>query len=246
MAVSGRKPNAVCTICGKAYWRQPNRLTRSRFCSNACKAAGKIDGGTVDKSELARLYYDENLSMQEIADRFGCSANKIAYWMEQYGFERRTWSEATYVQRNPDGDPFKIRMPETPEEWKLFGVGIGLYLGEGSKTGYTVALANNDPSIHRVFIAFLDRVCGVARTQLKAELNIFNDCDVAGALSWWCKELGLEQDQFYPPSVRQGKGTSYTKKSEHGTLTLRFCNTKLKRIVLDWCLNYCGQFSDIG
>lgn len=242
MAVSERKPNAVCAICGRAYWRQPNRLSRSRFCSNVCKAAGRVDGNGLDKSELARLYYDEHLSMQEIADRLGCSANKIVYWMEQYGFERRSWSEATYVQRNPDGDPFKIKMPETPEEWTLFGLGLGIFMGEGAKTGPRVSLANTNPDIHRLFLVFLQDICGVDRSQLKAWLNVYDDRDVRVATEWWCEELGLKTDQFFAPTVRASRGGNYANKSKYGTLSIIFSNTKLKKSIDGWCSEYYGRF----
>ena len=75
-----RQPNAICTVCGSAYWRQPNRLAKSRFCSNACKHTCRQK---IDKDELARLYYDEQLSMQQVAERLGCSNGKVAYWMDK-------------------------------------------------------------------------------------------------------------------------------------------------------------------
>jgi hypothetical protein len=237
-----RKPNAVCTVCGSAYWKQPNRLQKSRFCSRACRAAGR-NGGLIQKDELSRLYYDDQRSMQEIAKHFGCSQNKIAYWMTQYGFERRTWSEATYIHRNPEGDPFKVKIPGTPEEWQLFGAGIGLYMGEGTKTGTSVALANTSPSIHRVFLTFLDRICGVSKRQVKAWINVYNDCDVDEAHIWWCDQLGLTLEQFYMPTVRESRGGNYTNKSKYGTLTISFSNSKLKKIIDNWCIDYCSQLS---
>ncbi|NJL34414.1 MAG: hypothetical protein HC893_11775 [Chloroflexaceae bacterium] len=70
-----------------------------------------------------------------------------------------------------------------PAEWKLFGIGIGLYMGEGSKKKpYRVALANTDPVVHRVFIHFLEQFCGVNRAQLSAELNIYAEQDVAATI----------------------------------------------------------------
>ncbi len=159
--------------------------------------------------------------------------------MAQFGLERRSWSEATYLNRNPDGDPFTITLLETPEEWYLFGVGVGLYLGEGSKTGWSVTLVNTNPGIHRTFLTFLERICGVQRGQLRAELNIFDDCNVDDAIEWWCNQLGLTSNQFSKPMVRQSRGGNYTNKSTHGTVAIRFHNVRLQNIILGWCSGHC-------
>jgi hypothetical protein len=155
--------------------------------------------------------------------------------MERYGLARRDWSAATYAYRNPDGDPFDIRMPATAEEWKLFGVGIGLYMGEGSKKGFSVEFANADPRLHRTFITFLETFCGVERQRLKAWLNIFDDCDVQQAMLWWYQELGLSLEQFHKTHVRKSRSGSYTKRSTYGTLKISFSNTRLLKIIQDWC-----------
>lgn len=177
--------------------------------------------------------------MQQIASQLGCSVNKVVYWMDKYGFDRRNWSEATYVYRNPDGDPFTITLPQTQEEWFLFGLGIGLYVGEGNKTGHNVCLANTDPRVQRAFIDFLGRFCGVQKKQLRAWLNIFDDCNIQSATTWWANELGFAREQFYSPHVRRAKNGSYTNKSVHGTLTVAFGNAKLLNIVNEWCATYC-------
>jgi len=196
-------------------------------------------GCPLARDELEQLYYVQKLSMQQIAHHFGCSVNKVVYWMQQYGFERRTWSEATYVYRNPDGDPFKICMPETVEEWKLFGVGIGLYMGEETKSGFDVAFANTNPGLHRTFILFLEKFCGVQRQQLKAWLNIFDDCDIEVAIHWWAEQLGLKREQFYKPHIRKSRKGNYHNKSVYGTLTVSFANMKLLKVINQWCSEYC-------
>ena len=195
------------------------------------------------KDELARLYYEQKLSMQEIANQLGWSLNKVVYWMEQYGFERRGWSEATYVKRNPNGDPFKIRMPETLEEKELFALALGLYMGEGVKKGlHQVAMANTNPAILRIFLTFLEKFCGVSRSEVKVWINIFDDSNVETAMKWWSEELNLSLEQFYETAVRKSRGGNYTKKSEYGTLSVAFLNVKLKRVVDDWCSEYYTKF----
>src|SRR5579859_2843472 len=135
-------------------------------------------GTAIAREVLEQLYYAQRLSMQQIADRLGCSPHKVTYWMHAYGMERRTWSEATYAHCNPDGDPFKVITPVTPQEIELFGLGLGLFMGEGTrKAQHEVTLANASPDIHRIFLAFLGQICGVARSDLRVWINIFDDRD---------------------------------------------------------------------
>lgn len=239
--MSTRIPNAICTICGAPYWRQTTHLAKSRFCSQSCKNAAKRN--SFSRNELEMLYYHEKWSMQQIADHYQCSVNKIVYWMNTYGFERRDWSEATYVHKNPTGDPYKIRLPETADEEALFALAIGLYWGEGSKKGiHTVAIANTDPNILRVFINFLEKFCSVSRSELDAQLNIFADCDVQGSMEWWAEQLGISLSQFHSPTVREPK-SDYSNRSERGTASIRFANIKLLQIIKDWCKEYAERFA---
>ena len=65
--------------------------------------------------------------MKEISDKTGWKYEKIIYWMQKFNIPRRSRSEATYVKRNPNGDPFKIKKNLTKNEILLRGLGLGLY-----------------------------------------------------------------------------------------------------------------------
>ena len=43
-----------------------------------------------DKAELERLYYEEDQTLDEMADEFGCAKQTVANWMERYDLERRS------------------------------------------------------------------------------------------------------------------------------------------------------------
>src|SRR6185503_6697997 len=130
------------------------------------------------KDLLEELYHQHRLSMAEIAGRLGCSQNKVAYWMEKHGIARRDIGEAIYQWHNPDGDPFEIREPETEDERRLFDLGLGLYIGEGTKKNPCgVLLANSDPQVIRAFLRFLCEICGVEVNAVFAQINIFDDVD---------------------------------------------------------------------
>lgn len=182
------------------------------------------------KKILVKLYLEQNKSAQDIADIFECSLNKIWYWMGKYKIKSRTISDAIYQQKNPNGDPFKIKYPNTLKEAVLFGFGLGLYWGEGTKANkYAVRLGNTDYRLINKFIKFLIKVFNVKKKDLKFSLQLFNDIDPETALNFWVKNLGVAKTQFYNSTITKSvrKGT-YGKRSEFGVLTVYYHNKKMR------------------
>lgn len=182
------------------------------------------------EADLRRLYLMEGLSMKDIAVRLKCSLHKVSYWMEYYTIPKRSISEAIYVRSNPGGDPFVFHSPKTIDEAKLFGLGLGLYWGEGTKADKnTVRLGNTDPKLILKFIEFLERIFGVRRADMRFGLQVFSDMSPATALDFWCKNLTITRRQFYKVTVtRSGSIGTYRKKSRYGVLTVYYHNKKLR------------------
>lgn len=182
------------------------------------------------KKELMKLYLQQGKSAQEIASLFKCSLNKIRYWMDKYNIKLRTISEAIYLKNNPDGDPFKIKYPNTLQEAKLYGFGLGLYWGEGTKADKNaVRLGNTDCDLIKKFILFLTKIFGISKDDLKFSLQLFTDIDEREAKTFWINKLGVQENQFYKSTITRSirKGT-YGKKSEYGVLTLYYHNKKMR------------------
>lgn len=181
------------------------------------------------KEELEDLY-SSGKSMTEISTLLKCSTHKIVYWMTKYGIKRRTMSQAIYVKSNPNGDPFKIKDNMNYQEKFLYGLGLGIYWGEGEKTSKGhVRVANTNPSLLRTFRDFLTINCQVLPSRLHYYLICFNDSNPEEAKEFWAKELNIAEEKFgkivqIPP---QGKG-SYRRKSNYGVCTVEVSNTKLK------------------
>lgn len=187
----------------------------------------------VEKSILEKMYREDQLSMMEIAGRLHMTHHGVRYWMQKYEISARSRSDATYVKRNPDGDPFKIKTDLTPAEMALMGVGLGLFWGEGNKANDTaVRLGNTDPALLCTFNRFLREICGVEEKKIRFWLQIFSDINEAEALDYWMYKLGVTRDRFTPHvivSPPQGKGT-YRNRSKYGVVTVFVCNKKLR----DW------------
>lgn len=199
-----------------------------------------------DKNELSKLY-SSGLSMKDIAKQKQVSLHKIAYWMRKYNIESRSRSEATYLKRNPTGDPFKILTTACSEKAELLALGIALYLGEGSKKQqHGVRLANSDPRIIRIFLNFLKTVCGVNENKIKAWINIFDNEVYQESLDYWSKHTNIPINNFYSPVIRKRKIGTYKNKSKYGTITIVFDNKKLLDQIKDWCNIYLNKYAEVA
>jgi len=155
--------------------------------------------------------------------------------MNYYNFSRRSISEAVYVRKNPRGDPFVFHKPKSRSEAVLFGMGLGLYWGEGTKADESsIRLGNTDPELLNTFIKFLGIFFKIPRKNLKFGLQIFSDIEEKKALDFWIKKLKIGKEQFNKVVVsRQGSVGTYRKKSEFGVVTIYFSNKKARRVLGD-------------
>jgi hypothetical protein len=183
---------------------------------------------------LVQKYVIELQSMQQIAKELGCSMHKVHYWMGKYRIKRRTISEAIYQLKNPDGDPFTLKPITTLGDAQLFGLGVGLYWGEGTKANkHSVRLGNTDPELLRTFIRFLTDLFGIDKTSLRFGLQIFTDININEALRYWTTELEADLSQFYKVHVTvSGSLGTYREKSKFDVVTVYFHNRKLRDILV--------------
>jgi hypothetical protein len=186
------------------------------------------------KQDLEKLYLEDKVSMMEIADQLGCSIHKVAYWMDKHDIKRRSISDAIYQKHNPNGDPFSIQTISSRADAKLYGLGVGLYWGEGTKASkHSVKLGNTDPALIKAFMQFLIRFFKISQDDFKFGLQIFSDINPVEALSFWIDRLGVKPSQFYKPTVTiSGSIGTYRRKSQYGVVTLHYHNKKLRDILV--------------
>lgn len=133
------------------------------------------------------------------------------------------------------GIHFFFHEPKNMKEAELFGLGIGLYWGEGTKANKnTVRLGNSDPNLLNKFIEFLVKIYGVDKESLKFELQIFNNVPTEEAEKYWTKELDIKKKQLYKTRVTPSRGEgSYRKKNCYGVMTVYYGNTKLRNRLVE-------------
>lgn len=188
----------------------------------------------IAKLKLQKMYEQEFLSVPEIANRLSFSEGKVNYWLKKHEIPKRSISAALYQAHNPAGDPFYFSAPHTSEQWFLYGIGMGLYWGEGNKANPTaVRLGNTDPALIKMFLHFLTNVYNIDESRLRFGLQVFSDMSAQKAKSFWINHLKVSESQFQKVTVTPSKkkGT-YKNKSQYGVLTVYFSNTKLRAMIL--------------
>lgn len=188
----------------------------------------------IPRETLLQLYSKQGLSAKQIATKFSYSENKVHYWLEKYKIKKRSISEATYMRANPDGDPFKFTKPKSAEEIFIFGLGLGLFWGEGNKVNLNaVRLGNTDPALVKYFIVFLSKIYKIDMQKLRFGLQIFTDTSPEVAKEFWCKELGILSSQFHKTVLtKQNKLGTYRRKMQYGVLTVYFSNKRLRDMIV--------------
>lgn len=189
----------------------------------------------INKLELHTLYTHENKSAKDISLLLKCSENKVHYWLNKHEIIKRSIAEATYLKANPYGDPFKFKQPNSPDDWFLYGLGLGLYWGEGNKANtHAIRLGNTDPDLVKRFLLFLNKIYCIDLDRLHFGLQIFNDIEPEKALSFWSKTLNVSKKRFYKVTVsRLNRKGTYLKKTKYGVLTVYFSNKKLRDTIVD-------------
>jgi len=190
----------------------------------------------ISKGYLRQKYTRGGFSAFDIAKKLKCSQHKVNYWISKHNILKRSISEAMYLKNNPGGDPFKIREAKTIGEAKLFGLGLGLYWGEGNRRSKTsIRLGNTDPNLIKTFIEFLLVIFGISSKKLKFGLQIFSDMSANRVLFFWLNKLrpfNIKKNQFSKVTVTPARSIgTYREKSKYGVLTVHFNNTKLKKIL---------------
>jgi len=194
-----------------------------------------IDSKLITYNDLERLY-NSGKSMFEISQIYGCSPNKVVYWMRKYNISRRSRSDSAYVKQNPLGDPFKIKTRLAKADAFLYGLGLGIFWGEGSKSPQISSLrvANTDPDLIRTFRDFLVTIYGLSEKRFSYSIVCFNDIGPDVARAYWASQLKILPERFGKITTIpvQGKGT-YRKKSQYGVCTIQGNNVKLQKLVFE-------------
>jgi len=104
----------------------------------------------------------------------------------------------------------------------LFMLGVGLYIGEGSKTADIVRISNSDPAIIRLAVRWFKTVCDAETQNFILRLHLYPDNNETLCIKFWSKATGIPTSQFQKTSIdrRSNKKTDRRGKLPYGTAHL--------------------------
>ena len=101
----------------------------------------------------------------------------------------------------------------------LWLLGLGIYIGEGTKSHDIVRVANADPMVIRIAIRWFKEIVGLSNDNISIRLHLYPDNDEAACIKFWQGITGLPLKSFYKVYVdrRSDKIKIRKKKLPFGT-----------------------------
>ena len=176
--------------------------------------------------------YQKNLSGSDIAKKLGLHIRTVYRILDRRGIKRRSSSEQNKIRFLRSPLSFKFKKTLSHKDRELLVAGVMLYFGEGAKTGQTVDLANSDPRILKLFLKFIRKICGVNEDRLRFYLYCFSDQNAVELIDFWCKELGINRDNFTKPYIRK-TNRDLSRRMPYGVLHIRYSDSRLLSKILE-------------
>src|SRR3989344_2610507 len=137
-------------------------------------------------------------------------------------------------------------------ERDLWILGIGLYLGEGSKAYENLGFSNSDPEIIKILVAWFKKNCHLKNKNFNPYIHTYPDNDIKKTINYWSKITGIPKKQFCKTYIdkRTDKLRIKRKTLPYGTIDLRIrtcgekeCGKRLHRRIMGWIESAINQIN---
>lgn len=117
----------------------------------------------------------------------------------------------------------------------LFMVGIGLYAGEGSKSGNTVQFSNTNPELVKFMMEWLRKCCDVPELKFRGWVYIHDNCDELAARRFWSRLTKIPVLRFTKSYIARKRGGSFRKQLHpYGVFRVTVSNVALLCTIKTW------------
>ena len=105
----------------------------------------------------------------------------------------------------------------------LFFLGLGLYMGEGSKLYENIRLINSNPDLVRVAMKWFRDVCEVPERNFAIVLHLYPDSSPRAARRFWSRVAGVSTRQFEKVQIdqRTDKSPKKRRRLPYGTAHIK-------------------------
>ena len=165
--------------------------------------------GKVEEQIRARDLRARSWTLADIAAELGVAKSSVSRWVRDVDFvpnPRRTARNRrpNKLQRAKAAEIERFREEgrerfATLTDEEFFAAGLGLYAGDGSKKGGSVAFANSDPALVSFVCAWLRTFFDIDESRLRVQLYLHADLDLEAANAHWSGVTGVPVAQFHKP-----------------------------------------------
>lgn len=207
------------------------------------------------EKELARKLRKEGNSIKEIEKIVGVSRSSISVWVRDIELNEQQKSDLNRKGQSSETREKRrltrlrnetrrrsvflrngIQMINELQAIDMFALGLGLYWGEGTKTGRgRIELSNADPRVIQLFLHFLIETCKFPITNVHAHIGMYSHQTVNAAEEYWVNVTGIPRSQFSKTSIqrsRSGKGERDA--LPYGTLNIAVYDTQARITLEGW------------
>ena len=200
----------------------------------------------------------KGMSYGLISAQLGVSKSTLSNWLKDLPYtpnkqvlDRISRGQGTYGLRRRQmriDEISKLKAQGISEVGKvskrdLWMIGLGLWIGEGSKTMEQIRLVNSDPRVVCLFISWLREICELQDENITIAIHLYPDSDELSSMKYWMNITKLPKKQFRKTQIdrRLDKKQSKIGKTPHGTLHITVASNrnpekgvKLYRRMMGW------------
>ncbi len=213
----------------------------------------------INIKQEAVYYRKKGYSYNMISQKLGLSKSTLSDWLKELPY----YPNKTVIKRIKEGPArsgqirhnqkvaniLKMKKFAKKELGKLtkrdlWLLGIGLYLGEGSKSSNgTIRVINSNPDIIKLAIKWFKNICGLTIKNFNLALHLYPDHNIKKSINFWSKTTGIPKNQFGKTQIdiRTKKSTIRKNKLLYGTAHLTIISNgnqkfgvMLQRRILGW------------
>jgi hypothetical protein len=104
------RPHRAKGLCKRCYHAEHNARLRKKPGGRRVGPRGPSLRSQIPKPLLEKLYHDQQLSLQDIADRYGCTRVLVYLLMKEYGIPRRSYSKARRIAQRAGKVTYTVRL----------------------------------------------------------------------------------------------------------------------------------------
>ena len=202
--------------------------------------------GKVAEQARARELRARSWTLAEIAAELDVAKSSVSLWVRDVPFTPRPRDRAG--RRNVDKRPHPAHLAKLAEiaemnRWGAAQIGVlsdreflvagtALYWGEGAKTKSHVAMANTDPAVIGLFVAWVRHFFEVDDARWRGSLYLHEGLDLEAAISFWSGVSGIPPAQFNKPYRAVPDAGIRHNKHEYGCFTAVYSSARIHRAVM--------------